>query len=407
MLPRGAGKTTLLAAIAAHHLVAAPNPMVYCGAASVAQARILFEAARDFCAHPDVAPLVVVRSLELRRAEGPGGVLRMVPSDGPRTHGLQGSLYLCDELWAHRDGGLYEAMRSALVKRPDARMATISTAEHRPRAPLSRLRTRALASPMVKRSGGLTTCSGAGLRALLWECADGTDLDDLVAVKRVNPASWITRQALAEQRAALPDGAFARFHMNLSLGREASWLPERGVGGLRRRAQLRPGRADLGRGQRRGRDQPHGGPLDQRRPARRLRDLGRRGGHPARHRQGARARRHLHRAGGGRGHVAVWAGRAGARARRQAHGHLLSADRCTDGAGLPTATRRHRAGPPRAAPDRTLALHAANGVQRHGRRGWRLDKPDRSSPIDGLVALAMALERAEHRPAPVRLLGWI
>lgn len=57
--------------------------------------------------------------------------------------------------------------------------------------------------------------------------------------------------------------------------------------------------------------------------------------------------------------------------------------------------------------DRTLSLHAANAVQRHGRRGWRLDKPDRSSPIDALVALAMALERAEHRPEPARLLAWL
>ncbi len=58
-------------------------------------------------------------------------------------------------------------------------------------------------------------------------------------------------------------------------------------------------------------------------------------------------------------------------------------------------------------PDRELAVHAANAVQRHGRRGWRLDKPDRSSPIDALVALAMALERAERRPEPVRLVGWL
>ena len=56
---------------------------------------------------------------------------------------------------------------------------------------------------------------------------------------------------------------------------------------------------------------------------------------------------------------------------------------------------------------RTLALHAANAVQRHGRRGWRLDKPDREHPIDALIALCMALERAEQRPEPVRLLGWL
>jgi hypothetical protein len=57
--------------------------------------------------------------------------------------------------------------------------------------------------------------------------------------------------------------------------------------------------------------------------------------------------------------------------------------------------------------DRTLAVHAANAVQRHGRRGWRLDRPDRSSPIDGLIALCMALDRAEQRQEPARLVGWL
>lgn len=43
-------------------------------------------------------------------------------------------------------------------------------------------------------------------------------------------------------------------------------------------------------------------------------------------------------------------------------------------------------------------------VARHGWRGWRLDKAERSDKIDGVVALAMALDRAEHRPEPVRVI---
>lgn len=58
-------------------------------------------------------------------------------------------------------------------------------------------------------------------------------------------------------------------------------------------------------------------------------------------------------------------------------------------------------------PDAELAAHAANAVQRHGRRGWRIDRPDRTAVIDGIVALCMALDRAEQRPEPARLLGWI
>jgi phage terminase large subunit-like protein len=56
---------------------------------------------------------------------------------------------------------------------------------------------------------------------------------------------------------------------------------------------------------------------------------------------------------------------------------------------------------------RELAGHAANAVARHSRRGWRIDKPNRDTPIDAIVALAMAVERATFRPEPVRLLGWL
>jgi phage terminase large subunit-like protein len=54
-----------------------------------------------------------------------------------------------------------------------------------------------------------------------------------------------------------------------------------------------------------------------------------------------------------------------------------------------------------------LRQHAANAIARDTRRGWRIDKAERSAPIDALIALAMALERAEVRPEPVALLGWL
>jgi len=46
-------------------------------------------------------------------------------------------------------------------------------------------------------------------------------------------------------------------------------------------------------------------------------------------------------------------------------------------------------------------------VARHSRRGWRIEKPNPRTNIDAMIALAMALERAEHRPEPVELLGWL
>lgn len=57
--------------------------------------------------------------------------------------------------------------------------------------------------------------------------------------------------------------------------------------------------------------------------------------------------------------------------------------------------------------DPELDRHVAATVARKTGRGWRIDKLGKDEQIDGVVALAMACERAEFRPEPVKLLGWI
>jgi phage terminase large subunit-like protein len=57
--------------------------------------------------------------------------------------------------------------------------------------------------------------------------------------------------------------------------------------------------------------------------------------------------------------------------------------------------------------DPRLNAHVAATIARHGRRGWRLDKPNWDAKIDAVVALAMAVDRMEDRPAPARLVGWL
>ena len=58
--------------------------------------------------------------------------------------------------------------------------------------------------------------------------------------------------------------------------------------------------------------------------------------------------------------------------------------------------------------DRELAQHAANTIAKHSRRGWRIDKPTARTNNDAIIALAMALERAEQpAPEPVRFVGWL
>jgi phage terminase large subunit-like protein len=57
--------------------------------------------------------------------------------------------------------------------------------------------------------------------------------------------------------------------------------------------------------------------------------------------------------------------------------------------------------------DPELARHASDAIARHSRRGWRIDKLNPRANIDAIIALAMAVERAEHKPEPVELLGWL
>ncbi len=57
--------------------------------------------------------------------------------------------------------------------------------------------------------------------------------------------------------------------------------------------------------------------------------------------------------------------------------------------------------------DPDLARHAADAIARHSRRGWRIDKTRRETNIDAIIALCMAVDRAEHKPEPVALLGWL
>ncbi|HEX2111867.1 MAG TPA: hypothetical protein VHF67_09960 [Gaiellaceae bacterium] len=57
--------------------------------------------------------------------------------------------------------------------------------------------------------------------------------------------------------------------------------------------------------------------------------------------------------------------------------------------------------------DVELNTHVRNAVAKRTRRGWRLDKADRSSKIDAVVALAMAVDRHAFKPEPVELVGWL
>lgn len=221
LIPRANGKSTLLAAIALWSLLRGRGSQIVVGAASREQASVLFDIAREMAQHTEIAPLVEVTRREIRTTDG---WLKVIAADGPRQHGLIVDLAIVDELHAHRHDELYVALRTAMQKRAGARMVTISTAGARVDTPLGRLRERALKLEKVKRDGAFTRAEGEHLAMLAWELPDGGNLDDLVAVKACNPASWITVEGLSEQKEAVHELGFARYHANVWTGGEAPWI---------------------------------------------------------------------------------------------------------------------------------------------------------------------------------------
>ncbi|HXH89706.1 MAG TPA: terminase large subunit [Gaiellaceae bacterium] len=408
LLARGNGKTTVMAALAVHHLLSVPRPAVYVAASSRDQATVLYEAAREFASHPALAGEIVLRHLELRV---PGGHLRVLASDAPKVHGLSPTLALVDELHAHPDDSLYVALRAALHKSPGARMVVISTAAEAADSPLGRLRARGLAQPHVKRSRALTEAHGGSMRLLEWAVPDDADIEDPRVVKQANPASWITVDALRDQREALPDLAYRRYLCDQWAGRESAWLPPGAWQAAAGETDFQPGeRIWVGV------------------------DLS---------------------GGGGRSDTAVvwlnerlhvgcqlWAGEHDASAEVSAFiGELASTYTIaelvldfwrasglasefeqrgltvvsypqTDSRLIPASARLHAAILEQRLvhpDDPHLNAHVHAGIARHSRRGWRIDRPGTSAgeQVDGLIALAMALDRAEHVEQPVRLLGWL
>src|SRR5215212_9253869 len=211
-MPRGNGKTSLLAALGLFKLLSTPDAEIYCCAASRDQARLLLEIAKKMIrGSAELERRITSRYSELRANNG---TLKVIASDAPLAHGLTPSFVIVDELHAHKDAELYLAIATALLKRPDAQMVTISTAGWDADGPLGRLRTRALALPSVERTGPLTRAVGPSLAMLEWSAPEDWDGEDLTTVVDANPASWIAAEGLEQQRQALPDLAFRRYHGN-------------------------------------------------------------------------------------------------------------------------------------------------------------------------------------------------
>lgn len=222
LLPRGQGKSRLEGTFGAFHLLTEPKAAVYFAANSEEQARIIFEYARDVALHPAVDQEFEVRYRELRRPDG--GFLRVRAADAGKLLGLTPSLAILDEYGAAKDDSVYTALRTAVIKRPGARMHVVTSAGVGEDSPLARLRSRALAQPDVRRRGALTDARGESLRMLEWAVPADASLDDYEQAKRANPGGWFSKRDLREQRHAVHELHYRRFHLNQHTAAEDTWI---------------------------------------------------------------------------------------------------------------------------------------------------------------------------------------
>jgi len=405
LLARGNGKSRLIGTLAVHHLLTTDQPAVYVAAASRDQARVVFEYARDVACHPAVADLITVRHLELRVQ---GGFLRVLASDAPKLHGLTPPLAIVDELHAFKDAEVYLALRTSMLKRPGARMATISTAGQGADSPLGKLRARALGLPDVRTRGALTDARGTSLRMLEWSVPAERDVDDDRATKQANPASWITAEGLREQRAAVPELAYRRFHRNEWVGRIGSWLP---AGAWQDCA----GKPEFTDGERIWIGVDVGGTRADSAVVwvnERL-QVGVRifTGEEAVLEVAAFVPELAERYHVAEAVVDPW--RAGQMAREWEQRGIMAADFPQhDGRMIPASQALHDAiteGRLVHPDDPQLNAHVAAAIAKQSRRSWRIDRAERGENIDGAIALAMAVDRAGFaaHQQPAQLLGWL
>jgi phage terminase large subunit-like protein len=228
ILPRGSAKSTLAAHLAVHHVLSRAAPGVYIGAASREQARVIGGMVRALSRHQVVAPYVVWRTDALRWADDPKGpaVLNVVASSGDKAHGWpHPTLIIADELWAWPDGPvtLLGAMMTSMLKNGECRFLGISTAAHSLDTPLGRLRARALAQPTVSRKGPVLEATGDGLRWVEWSLDEDKDPDDMAAVAACNPLRTV--EEIRQQRPRVTDVEWLQFHCCRWGVSTARWLP--------------------------------------------------------------------------------------------------------------------------------------------------------------------------------------
>lgn len=215
-LPRKNGKSELAAGIALYMLVADGEygAEVYSLAGDKKQASLVYKTAGDMVkASPFRSAVRVFRTV--MEVGETGSLYRVLAADADLQHGLNPSAAIIDEYHIHRNSEQYEAMRTATAAREEPLIVTITTAGAERRGPCWDLYERGRKSDDPR-------------LFFYWSgVPNGTDINDVKAFKRANPASWITEDFLRKQMPpSLPEPVYRRLHGNEWYeGSDVEWIP--------------------------------------------------------------------------------------------------------------------------------------------------------------------------------------
>lgn len=210
LIPKKNGKTSLLAALALHHMLATDDPYVPVVAASVKQAKVMFNQARGLIAR---SPAIKdkfrvlngyreIRKIDPDDPDNPKrwvGLLDVLAADEDTADGAIPTLACVDELHRQKSSGLYAVLRDGLGAR-DGRMLTISTAGDDLGTPLGQIRNAAHALPGLEHTDAHRYARTDDFAFHEWALEAGDDVEDFDIVKRANPASWQTPQELRRRK---------------------------------------------------------------------------------------------------------------------------------------------------------------------------------------------------------------
>lgn len=221
-LPRKNGKSTLMSAIALYGLLAAGEhgAEVYAAAAAKDQARIVFQQAKEFVETSPELRKWLTPQRSMIKCESTAGVFRVLSSDAPLQHGLNPSMVVIDELWAHKDAELYYALTTGQLARLNPLVVSITTAGWDRESIGWQVYERATA---LEREG-IEAMREARFYCKWFGTPDDHPVEDRKAWMKANPASWIKPADLELEYQRLPEFVFRRLHLNQWTQTEEAWL---------------------------------------------------------------------------------------------------------------------------------------------------------------------------------------